>query len=278
VAIEGFGYWSGEDVRIEFRPAPANTGITFVRVDLPTPWRIRAELSHRIDVPRRTVLSSGGVAVEMVEHILAACMGLGLDNCEIWADRAEMPGCDGSALPFVEALSRAGLVDQEAVRPRQVITKVVRVGDDRAWIEARPPDHYGLSLVYGLDYGHGSAIGCQNIELAVTPESFECRLAPARTFLLQDEADWLRNRGLGRRVSYSDVLVFGERGPIGNTLRFPDECVRHKALDFLGDLALAGRDFVGRFVAYRSGHRLNAELVRALLADDSTTRLLRKSA
>jgi UDP-3-O-[3-hydroxymyristoyl] N-acetylglucosamine deacetylase len=278
IAIEGFGYWSGEDVRIQFRPAAPDTGVVFVRTDLNPHVRIPAELSQRIDVPRRTVLSSQGASVEMVEHILAACAGLGLDNCEIWTDRAEMPGCDGSASPFVEALLRAGLIDQDALRPQFVVNHVVRVGDDGAWIEARPPDHLGLSLLYGLDYGDDNAIGCQNIELAVTAESFRCRLAPARTFLLLEEADWLRSRGLGGRVSYSDVLVFDRQGPIRNTLRFPDECVRHKALDFIGDLALAGRDFIGRFVAYRSGHRLNAELVRVLLSEEHGARLRRKSA
>lgn len=240
--------------------------------------RIRAELSQRIDVQRRTVLSSQGASVEMVEHILAACAGMGVDNCEIWADRAEMPGCDGSSMPFVEALLQAGLQDQEATRPQFVVEKVVRVGDDRAWIEARPPDHFGLSLLYGLDYGPNGAIGSQTIELAVNSDSFRCRLAPARTFLLQEEADWLRSRGLGKRVSYQDVLVFDRQGPIQNSLRFPDECVRHKALDFIGDLALAGCDFVGRFVAFRSGHRLNAELVRVLLSEQQCVRPLRMSA
>ena len=182
VTIEGFGYWSGEDVRIQFRPAPAEAGIVFVRSDLGAPVRIPAELPYRIDVPRRTVLAVGGVTVEMVEHILAACAGLGVDNLEIWCDRAEMPGCDGSSLQFVEALLAAGIVDQQAPRIQQVIDEVVRVGDDRAWIEARPPDHLGLSLLYGLDYGHGNSIGCQDIELAVTPESFRCRLAPGARF------------------------------------------------------------------------------------------------
>lgn len=278
VTIAGFGYWSGEDVRIQFRPASADTGIVFVRGDLGSPIRIPAELPYRIDVPRRTVLAVGGVTVEMVEHILAACIGLKVDNLEIWCDRPEMPGCDGSSLPFVEALDAAGIVEQPAFRLQQVIEEVVRVGDDRAWIEARPPDHLGLSLLYGLDYGRGNPIGCQDIELAVTPEAFRCRLAPARTFLLREEADWLRSRGLGKRVSYGDVLVFDECGLIGNSLRFPDECVRHKALDFLGDLGLAGRDFLGRFIAYRSGHRLNAELVRRLLETVPAARIHRKSA
>ena len=278
VSVEGFGYWSGEDVRAEFRPAPPGTGIVFVRGDLSSPVRIPAELANRIDVPRRTVLSRGGVTVEMVEHMLAACAGTWVDNCEIWVDRPEMPGSDGSSLPFVEALLDAGVVEQDADRQQQVIDRVIRVGDDHAWIEARPPDHLGLSLLYGLDYGAGNAIGCQDIELAVTPDSFRYRLAPARTFLLLEEAEWLRSRGLGRRVSYRDVLVFDGQGPIRNSLRFPDECVRHKALDLIGDLALAGRDFVGRFVAYRSGHRLNAELVRVLCGEGAARQVQRKSA
>jgi UDP-3-O-acyl N-acetylglucosamine deacetylase len=278
VAVRGFGYWSGEDVCVEFRPADPGTGIVFVRGDLDPPVRIPACVDQRIDVPRRTVLAAGGATVEMVEHVMAACGGLWIDNCEIWVDRAEMPGCDGSSLPFVEALLEAGVVEQPALRRQLVVRRVVRVGDDEAWIEARPPDHYGLSVFYGLDYGADNPIGRQGIELAVTPESFRFCLAPARTFLLQEEAEWLRNQGLGERVSYRDVLVFDERGPKHNPLRFPDECVRHKTMDLIGDLALAGCELVGRFLAYRSGHRLNAELVRALLIEEQGETLLRKTA
>ena len=263
--VTGFGFWSGDEVKVELRPAPAGSGITFVRADLSPPVRIPATVAHRIEVPRRTTLTAAGAAVEMVEHLLAACAGLSIDNCEVWVDKPELPGLDGSSLPIVEALQRAGTVEQERLRARIVVTDVTRVGDDDSWVEARPSSGLGMSLKYQLNYGTGNAIGRETIELNVTPESFLSELAPARTFLLSEEAEWLRSRGLGRRVTCRDLLVFGDEGPIDNELRFEDECVRHKALDLVGDLALAGCEFIGHVSAYRSGHRLNAELVRVLL-------------
>lgn len=278
VSVAGFGYWSGEDVRIEFRPAEPDTGIVFVRGDLTPPVRIEATVERRIEMSRRTTLAKAGIAVEMVEHILAALAGLQVDNCEIWTDRPEMPGCDGSSLPFVEALLKAGIVSQQARRQVRRIGHTVRVGDGQSWVEARPTVLPHPLLRYQLDYGTNSAIGRQELDVALTPETFASHLAGARTFLLQAEAEWMRSRGLGRRVSYQDVLVFNCQGPLHNRLRFADECVRHKALDLVGDLALAGCDLLGEFVAYRSGHRLNAELVRTLLAGDATCQPWRPSA
>ena len=263
----GFGYWSGRDVCVEFRPAPANSGLVFVRADLAGQPRIPAVVENRLETPRRTTLSACGATVEMVEHILAAVAGLHIDNCEIHVDSAEMPGCDGSSLPFVEALQTAGVVTQDALRSRLIVTDVTRVGSEDDWVEAGPPRGPATTLKYRLDYGAGSPISRQTYETAVTPDSFVGQIAPARTFLLEHEARWLRDQGLGQRVSHKDLLVFDDTGPIDNSLRFADECVRHKTLDLIGDLALAGCDLIGHFVAHRSGHRLNAELVRALLAE-----------
>ena len=267
VQVQGFGYWSGRDVRVQFRPAPADSGVVFVRSDLNPLRRVPALVAHRIETPRRTTLASGGTTVEMVEHITAALAGLHIDNCEVWVDSAEMPGCDGSSQEFVDALLSAGIVEQKALRPQLVITELTRVGNEESWVEARPGNRPGLFVKYRLDYPNFPPIGRQTLEIAVTPDSFCSELARARTFLLKQEADWLRQRGLGVRVTSRDVLVFDENGPVDNELRFDDECVRHKTLDLIGDLALAGCDFIGQFVAYRSGHRLNAELVKALLSE-----------
>jgi UDP-3-O-acyl-N-acetylglucosamine deacetylase len=135
-----------------------------------------------------------------------------------------------------------------------------------------------MSLECLIDYGSGGPIGKQEFSLRLTPESFQQELAPARTFILEEEAAWLRKQGLGQRVSSSDLLVFNDTGPIGNTLRYADECVRHKSLDLVGDLALAGCDFAGHFVAHCSGHRLNAALVEAMLATPTLAYPARKSA
>jgi UDP-3-O-[3-hydroxymyristoyl] N-acetylglucosamine deacetylase len=278
VAVEGFGFWSGRDVRIEFHPAEPNTGIVFVRRDMPRPARIPARVVHRIEVPRRTVLSHAGGTVEMIEHVMAALAGLGVDNCEVWTDEAEMPGCDGSSLPFVIALESAGIVEQDAARARLTVQSLTRMGSDESWIEARPSTTGGFSAKFRLDYGMASAIGRQTLELPITPESFRRELAPARTFMLQEEADWLLSRGLGTRVTTKNVLVFGKEGLVDNELRFPDECVRHKLLDLVGDLALAGVDIAGHVIAHRSGHRLNADLARALLNEEKVTEGFRRSA
>lgn len=267
-SVAGFGLWSGKDVRVEFHPAPPGTGLVFVRADLEPRARIPVAVGNRVEMPLRTTLAVGDASVEMVEHIIAACAGLQVDNCEIRVDQVEMPGMDGSSLAFVEALDEAGIVTQSATRPQLVVAAPVRVGTETEWVEARPADHGGFSCEYQLDYGPGP-IGCQTFSGRVSPDVFRKELAAARTFLTQDEAAKLRSSGLGARVTYQHVLVFDEHQPIGNELRFENECARHKALDMVGDLALAGCDLVGHVVARRSGHRLNAELVAALLQQET---------
>lgn len=265
-------------MRVEFRPAPPHTGVVFVRGDLNPPRRIPASVANRIEVPRRTNLAVGGAQVEMVEHALAALYGLAIDNCEVWIDSPELPGLDGSSEPLVAALLAAEIVEQPAVRRRLTVSDVTRVGDDECWVEARPLKGGGLTIKYRIDYGSSTAIGRQTIELKVTPATFRTELASARTFLLDEEAQWLRQRGLGQRVTNQDLLVFGPEGPLDNELRMENECVRHKALDLVGDLALAGCDLVGHFIAHKSGHRLNAELVKVLLREGQLEEGLRKTA
>jgi len=278
VAIEGFGYWSGRDVRVDFRPAEPDTGVVFVRRDLAKPARIPAAVAHRIETPRRTTLAIGSATVEMVEHILAALAGLRIDNCEVWTNAPEMPGCDGSSQPFVVALESAGIVEQDAARSELVVRTVTRLGSGDSWVEARPNPAGGLSIKYQLDYGKHTAIGRQTLQLPVTRESFRRELAGSRTFVLQEEAEWLVSRGLGQRVTSKNLLIFDQQGPVDNPLRWRDECVRHKMLDLVGDLALAGCDIAAHIIAHKSGHRLNADLVRALLTEEHVATARRRSA
>lgn len=274
----GFGYWSGRDIRLEFRPAEADCGIVFVRRDLPGCPRIPASLGYRVEVPRRTSLRRGEANVEMVEHVMASLSGLQIDNCEIWVDQAEMPGMDGSAIDFVEALSAAGIVEQHAPRAALVVSQPVRLGSDECWIEARPVQSPTTVVRYDLDYGLGNPIGRQAFEIALSPESFCRELAPCRTFMLKAEAEFLLSQGMGQRTSTRDLLVYGEEGPIDNEERFPDECVRHKVLDMVGDLALVPCDLVGRFSALRTGHKHNAELLRALISASEASHRRRRCA
>jgi UDP-3-O-acyl N-acetylglucosamine deacetylase len=265
VSITGFGYFSGLDARLEFWPAAEDFGITFVRHDIGPAARVPAQVAHRIDMARRTTLEFGGVRVEMVEHVLAALAGLGVDNCEVWVDAQEMPGCDGSAAAFVEAIDSAGTIDQRRAVRQIVVDERVRVGNDEQWIEAQPARTAGLSVAFELDYGPGTAIGRQVYAIDVTPDSFRRELAACRTFIPQEAAQAMLAQGLGHRVTPRDLLIFGPHGPIGNELRFADECVRHKLLDVIGDLALTGCEIIGHIVAYRCGHQLHAELARRLL-------------
>lgn len=275
--VEGRGYWTGKPVRVEFRPAPVGSGITFVRDDLvgsvddPS---VAAVIGSRQPATRRTVLrGAGGAEVAMVEHVLATLSGLGIDNCEVGVTAAEMPGCDGSAAPFVDAIDAVGVAEQAAPYQPLVVSRPVRCGEKQSWVEARPPMGPGLSIEYRLDYGVDSAIGRQWLVVQVDPDAFRYEVAAARTFLLESEAKALTEQGLGRHVRPSDLLIFRDRAatdtdraPIDNPLRYADECVRHKILDVVGDLALAGRPIVGHVVACCSGHRLNGDLVEQLIA------------
>jgi len=277
--VEGFGYWSGKDVRVEFHPAEKNTGLVFVREDYAVPLRVPASVDHRIETPRRTTLAAGGTQVEMVEHVLAVLGGLGITNCEIRVNQSEMPGCDGSARAFLEAIDKVGTSKQDAFQPRLIVSEPIRVGDSDHWIEARPAIDGVTSFRYRLDYTASSlAIGRQTVEFPITPDVFRNELACCRTFMLEQEAQWLLDQGLGTRVKPTDILVFDEQGPKDNTLLFQDECARHKVLDMIGDFALAGCQVVGKVIAHRTGHRLNAEFIRALLKEEQIEGLCRKSA
>jgi UDP-3-O-[3-hydroxymyristoyl] N-acetylglucosamine deacetylase len=267
VVVEGYGLWWGQDVRVEFRPAPPNQGIVFVRRDLPGFPRIPARIEYRVESPRRTCLQRGDVRVEMIEHVMAALAGLEIDNCEIWTTAAEMPGLDGSSAPLVAALQKAGIVEQNALQPSLRIERAVRVTEGDQWLEVRPTTSERSVFVYHLDYGPSSPIQPQVFGFTFTSNAFTCQISDARTFLLRSEAESLRQKGIGRRTSFRDLLVLDQHGPVDNCFRYPDECARHKILDMIGDLALAGIPIVGHFVAYRSGHRLNAKLTEMVLAE-----------
>ena len=275
--MTGVGYWSGRTNTVEFRPAAAGTGIVFVhrgRGDAVIP----ASITARVDAQRRTNLSAGGASVEMVEHVLAALAALEIDNCRVYVTSDEMPGCDGSSLMFTEALVAAGITAQDASTNPLIVTGFHRIGDASRWIEVRPPSSPGLTIQYELDFPECPPIGHQIHRLTVTPESFRTELASARTFIRDIEAEALTRRGVATHVQMTDLLVFDDTGPIGNCLRYEDECVRHKILDLVGDLSLAGRPIHAEIAAYRSGHNLNADVTSAILAADAASTDRRQAA
>ncbi len=262
--VQGVGYLTGADVRLRFLPAPPDTGVVFVRTDLGPAARLDACVENVTGTNRRTTLGRPPVSVSLVEHVLGALAGLRIDNCLLELNAAEPPGLDGSARGFVDALTGAGVRIQAARRAVWCVEKSVVLEQNGATLALHPSERPDLKVSYLLDYGPGAPIVRQSHTEVVTPASFVRSLAHCRTFLLEQEAVELRRQGLGARTRMSDLLVFGKAGPIDNRLRHADEPARHKILDLIGDLSLLGADVYGHLVAYRSGHPLNVELVRAL--------------
>jgi UDP-3-O-[3-hydroxymyristoyl] N-acetylglucosamine deacetylase/3-hydroxyacyl-[acyl-carrier-protein] dehydratase len=262
--INGLGLFGGEETKLVFRPAPANSGIIFIRTDIPEPVRIHAVAPNIAERSRRTTIKKGAVSIETIEHCLAAVSALEIDNVIVEVNGSELPAPDCSSAEYFKVLKRTGLVEQNVSRKEFVIDKPITISAGDACVYALPYSSDGLNLTYDLDYGGHTGIGRQIFSCRLTPESFEKNLAPARTFLLEAEAKQFQSRGMGTHIGPRDLLVINSDGPIKNNYRFPDECVRHKVVDLIGDLTLVGRAIKGRIVAYKSGHALNQQLARKL--------------
>jgi UDP-3-O-acyl-N-acetylglucosamine deacetylase len=282
--VWGVGYLTGATVRLRFVPAPPSTGIVFVRTDLRPRQQVPAHIDQVTGTQRRTTLGHPPAQIGLVEHVLAALAGLRIDNCQVELNAPEPPGLDGSARGFVTALLDAGICRQGARRPIFGVEQSLVLSAGGATLALHPPSctsgavslrlgtaegpsiasEHELYLSYFLDYGLTAPIARQVHTQALTPGLFVQELASCRTFILEEEIAELRRQGLGTRTSAADLLVFGPRGPVDNTLRYANEPARHKVLDLVGDLALLGADLCGHVVAYRSGHPFNVELVRRL--------------
>lgn len=262
--LSGKGMFGGQDAQVTFRPAPADTGIVFVRTDVPEPVRITAVAPNIAERSRRTSIKRGPVSIETVEHCLAAISAMEIDNVIVEVEGPELPAPDCSSAEYFKVLKRIGSVEQEASRKEFVIREPISITAGDTSIYALPNSSDGLSIIYDLDYGGHIGVGRQIYSCQVTTDSFEKNLAPARTFLLEAEAKQFQARGIGTHLSSRDILVIDSEGPIKNSFRFPNECVRHKIVDLIGDLSLVGRPISGRIVAYKSGHSLNQQLARKL--------------
>ena len=269
IGCVGIGVHSGARVSLGLHPAPADHGIVFRRTDLGRD--IPARYDHVVDARLATTLGlpdDSSVRVGTVEHVLAALAGLGIDNALITLDGPEVPILDGSAAPFAFLIDCAGTAGLDAPRRLMAPRRVVRVEDGAAFAELRPvaaADGLDMRLSIAFD---ASAIGRQEIALRLAPETFRAELAPARTFALAAEVAQLREAGLAQGGSLDNaVVVDGARVLNPGGLRMEREFARHKLLDAVGDLALAGFGICGRFVAHRTGHALNNRLLRAAFAD-----------
>lgn len=275
--VRGVGLFSAQPCTAFFDPAPAGTGIVFVRKDLPDSPRIPALVEHLAAPPpgipaRNTTLLSAGAEVLTVEHVLSALTGLGVSDCTITLDGPEIPIGDGSAAPFASALWKAGLRYLGGDSPPLAISTAITVtGRDGAHITAEPRIRPGCSYTYDLDYGsvilrQSAAFDTDTSTRSGAFRDYARDIAPARTFCTKVEADAMQKAGLFKHLTASDMLVIGERGPIDNTYRFDNEPARHKLLDLIGDLALTSRALQADIRAHKSGHALNHEMAKALLA------------
>ena len=269
VKLRGPGLFSGEIADLILEPADVNAGITFIREQDGRRAPIPATIHHVMKSPRRTCLHNGTMCVETVEHVMAALHGMGINNATLTVSggsTGEMPMGDGSAKIFCDAIENAGIVEQNLPVEPLIIRRPIHITDGRASIAALPGPLDRLEVIY--DFEAPMPVGHQIFAFRLGEDNFAEDVAPARTFVFESEAHELRARGMGLHLTPKDILVLSERGPIENRFRFADECARHKALDLIGDVYLAGRPIRGRIVAHRSGHNLNHQLVRKLLEQD----------
>lgn len=263
VSIEGVGLHSGHPVCATFRPAPAGHGVVFRRLDHPDA-SIPAKIESASTFDYATTLSSGGVSVGTVEHVLSAAYGEGLDNFLVELDGPEVPILDGSALPFVRLFHAAGFERLDAPLSPLSVSRTVEVGRDGRGVSFHP-DGPGLTITYEIDFDH-PVVGRQELTLAIRPEEYATKIAPARTFGFARDVAAMRARGLARGGSLHNAVVLDDTGILSGPLRFRDEFVRHKVLDLLGDLALIGAVLDGHVHARKAGHALHIEFARALAA------------
>ncbi len=266
IRLEGIGLHTGQPVKMALKPLGPNMGIMFQRVDLEQKPLIKADVSSMLFMkknPRRTTLSFCGAEIQTVEHLMAAFCGSGIDNLLIELDNVEVPGLDGSALSFIEAIKKAGVVEQGAERRTYKVTTPLYATDEDSSIVVLPSPDFKIS--YTLSYDH-SVLGSHFMDIDFNSDAFEKELAPARTFCLANEAEALVKSGLGLGANYKNTLVVSDKGIIDNKLRFENEFIRHKILDLIGDFYLLGMPIKGHVIAIKSGHTLNMKLVQKIRA------------
>ena len=264
VSLEGVGLHTGEQVKLEFLPAPAGSGILLVRKDLDPEVIIKADLYSLADpknFPRRTSVGFNKVYVQTIEHLMASLSLLGIDNIQVNIWGSEIPGADGSAKDLLSLLQKAGINSQNAPRQALAIREPLWVQDNGSLIILLPDTEFRLS--YTLKYDN-PLIGAQFLDIKVA-QGEVADIYQARTFCLQEEVDALIKMGLGKGANYENTLVVSDKGVVNNKLRYKDEFVRHKLLDLVGDLYLAG-PLHARVIAIRSGHTLNIKLLQKLKA------------
>ncbi len=273
ISAVGRGLHSGADVTLRLKPGAVNSGVVFHRSDLDV--SIPARFDYVTDTRLCTLISVGEAKVGTVEHLMAAVAACGVDDLLVEVDGPELPVFDGSAAPFMFLLESAGIVEHGGLRERLEILRPVRIEQNGAFAELRPHNSGGSGFDVSLSIEFSAqAIGAQAYNFHLSEEGFSREIAQARTFTLLGEIEALRKAGLARGGSLANAVVVDDAKVLNpEGLRYADEFVRHKLLDVIGDLALAGAPISGRFIGNRTGHALNNQLLRALFADQANYRL-----
>jgi UDP-3-O-[3-hydroxymyristoyl] N-acetylglucosamine deacetylase len=263
-AFSGIGLHTGKLITLTLRPAEPGTGVVFHRVDLSPPVSIEARAANVVSTRLSTTIGRGAASVSTIEHLMAALYGCGIDNAHVDINGPEVPIMDGSAAAFLEGIVRAGTKECGKARKYLVVKKPVSVVEGDKRISIIPSRHYKIS--FDLQFSH-PAVRSQSRTMTFTPRSFTDEIAKARTFGFLSEVETLKAHGLALGGSLENAVVIGDEGVLNREgLRFPDEFVRHKILDSVGDLALAGHRLIGHVKATKSGHDLNHKLVTELLS------------
>ena len=269
ISATGVGLHNGEKVTLTLRPAAADTGIVFKRVDLPQPNEILATPNAVHDTRLCSALEANGARVATVEHIMSARAGMGVDNVYIDVDASEIPIMDGSSGPFVYLLQEAGIVEQAVAKKFIRIKKTVEVIDGDKWVRFEP--YHGFKIDFTINFSHPVFENSgSNVKIDFAEDSYIKEISRARTFGFMHEVEYLRSNGLARGGSLDNAIVLDEYRVINaDGLRYSDEFAKHKVLDAIGDLYMLGHPILGAFYAYKSGHALNNQLLRALKQDES---------
>lgn len=266
------GLHSGRKVSMTIRPADANERIVFIRRDIPSGYRIQADYNNVADTTLATTIGTNGASVSTVEHLLSAFWGMGIDNAVVEVDAPEVPIMDGSALPFVEMLKGVGTLTQGMYKNVLVVRREVSVSDGVGTAMFLPAPEF--KITYKIDFKH-PIIGQQSYSMTFTDESYEREICPARTFGFLRDVEYLQARGLALGGSLGNAIVLDDERVLNKEgLRFPDEFVKHKILDAVGDLALLGMPIIGHFVAYKSGHKLNNLLLKELMSREENREII----
>ena len=266
IEFSGIGLHTGCPVNVRILPSDADTGIRFLRKDLPGSPFIKAVSANVISTSYATTIGSRGASVSTIEHLMAAFYGLGVDNAIVELDGPEVPIMDGSAADFIAMMESTGLEALPALRQYLVIKKPIRVSEDDKYIYLLPADDMEFTIDYSIDFAH-TFLNKQSFARLFSRDTFTKELGSARTFGFLKDVETLRANGLARGGSLENAIVISDNSILNEGgLRYPDEFVRHKVLDMMGDLALVGAPVIGHLVAYRSGHSLNHKLAQKVLS------------